>query len=263
MRWQVRRGKSSREIRHGGVLVDQRRDAWGVVEVVDHDRSRCLHFGSSIRQSGLRLDRPECPLFEYDDKLMAAAALHAEPRDVLILGLGAGSVARRLHGCLSAVTITAVERREVVIDLALEYFGLPADERLQLFTAEAEQFLEAIDAQWDLLLVDLFNAVGPDPALSRLRVFDLCRSRLRSGGVLVVNLWRNVTDDFENAREHLRACFGPDVWYLDEEDGNTVAYAFKGAPAVLDRSAGERLAALSLDPLLLRRLRLAARQTPR
>ena len=245
--------KSRHETRHGGRLVAERRDDHGLIEVVDHDNRRCLHFGSSIKQSCQSLEPPGRPIFHYDDKLLLAAALHPQPRDALILGLGAGSVASHLHRRMPELTLTAVERREAVINLALDYFNLPADERMALFTADADYFLDQIETRRDLIIIDLFDANGPAETVSTLRFFDRCRERLNRNGLLAINLWRTVPQAWDNATTHLTTVFGEPHWRLDEEDGNSILYAFRDAPPPLDRAFLDRCRKLGLPGKALRR----------
>ncbi len=242
--------------RHGGRLVHARRDDYGLIEVVDHPDRRCLHFGSPVQQSCLRRDGPPRPAFDHDRKLLLGAALHPDPRHILVLGLGGGTVAGHLHRHLPAARLTAVERREAVIDVALAWFDLPADERLQLYSADALLFLRELPGEYDLQLVDLFDAEGLDGAAQRLGFFDHCRDQLRPGGLLVMNLWRDERDAYLATCDALETGFGGRVWYLDEQEGNTVAYAFRDAAPTLDAAVRRRAAALGLDGAgLLRQLR--------
>ncbi len=245
--------KARYETRHGGRLVAERRDDFGLIEVVDHGNRRCLHFGSSIKQSCQSLTPPGRPVFHYDDKLLLAAALHPAPRDALILGLGAGSVASHLHRQMPDLSLTAVEQREAVIDIALDHFNLPADERMALFTAEADQFLDRIEQPRDLILVDLFDAHGPAPTVSTLRFFDHCRERLKRNGILAINLWRTAPEAWDNAIEHLTTAFGPKRWRLDEEDGNSIIYAFRDDPPPLNDAMLRRCRQLGIRGKALRR----------
>ena len=213
--------------RYGGHLIHAVRDDWGLIEVVDYPGKRSLHFGTPIQQSCLRFNAEYNPGFHYERKMMFGAALHQHPQKVLILGIGGGTIARHLYQNLTAAQITAVDRREAVIDIALEYFELPADDRMQLYTADAEQFLTEAPAEWDLILVDLFDAIGIDETALRLSFLDRCFAQLNDGGILVMNLWRDNDTAYFTACNYLETCFENQLWYLDEADGNTIAYAFK------------------------------------
>ncbi len=249
-------------MRYGGRLVHARRDEWGLIEVVDHGDRRCLHFGTPVQQSCLRCDGSSRPAFVHDEMLLLGAALHADPRAILLLGLGGGTVARHLHERLPQARLQAVERREAVIDVAMEWFGLPADERLVLYSAEADLFLREVTAAHDLLLVDLFDGQGLDETAQRGAFFVRCHDRLRSGGLLAVNLWRDEREACLAACDALEVVFEGRVWYLDEAEGNTVAYAFRDRLPQLDASQRQRATALGLDGAGLQR-RLRRRNGPR
>ncbi len=230
--------------RYGGYLIHAMRDDWGLIEVVDYPGKRSLHFGTPIQQSCLRFNAEYNPGFYYERKMMFGAALHQQPQNILILGIGGGTIARHLYQNLTAAQITAVDRREAVIDIALEYFELPADERMQLYTADAEQFLTEAPAEWDLVIVDLFDAIGIDETALSLSFLDRCFTQLHDNGILVMNLWRDEKTAYLTARDYLETCFKHKVWYLDEADGNTIAYAFKGGfpePSYLIQRIAKRL----------------------
>lgn len=246
----------SNKTRYGGQLIHARRDDWGLIEVVDVGEKRSLHFGTSVQQSRFRTGTDKKPGFYYERKMMFAAALHQKISKLLILGIGGGTIARHLHQSLPEISIAAVERREAVIDIALEYFELPADERLQLYTADAEQFLTEQPSEWDLIMVDLFDAIGVDETALKLSFLDLCYAQLSPRGVLVMNLWRDDDVTYFRACNYLESCFEQRVWYLYEADGNTIVYAFKDCFPSLLPSLGVVAKQLGLDDkLLLRQLK--------
>lgn len=233
--------------RYGGTLIHAVRDDWGLIEVVDSPGMRSLHFGTAIEQSCLLENSSLPPGFQHEHKMMLAAALHGHPEDALILGLGAGSVARHLYHSLPSLHLVAIERREAVIDVALDYFQLPADERMQLFTADAEHFLSEVEGEWDLIVVDLFDAMGMDEASLRLSFLDRCYEQLRADGLLTMNLWRDDKLAYDTACEYLETTFDEKVWYLDEADGNTIAYAFRGELPALDAPVQARAQHIGID----------------
>lgn len=212
--------------RYDGTLLHSVRDDWGLIEVIDHPNKRAMHFGTAIEQSSWLENAPVGPGFEHDRKLLFAAALTASQERGLVLGLGAGTVARQLYEKLPECHLDGVERREAVINVALEYFGLPADERMELYTADAEQFLCEVETPYDFIICDLFDGVGMDETALKLSFIDRCKGELRDNGVFAMNLWHSDPENFEMVRNYIEDCFENQVLYLSESDGNTVAYAF-------------------------------------
>lgn len=113
----------------------------------------------------------------------------ARRRDVLILGLGGGSVARLLRGVAPAARILGIELDREVIAAARRHFELDALD-LEIRHEDARRALASLRRRFDLVIDDVFVGAGravhkpdwiPEPGLSR--ALEL----LRPGGVLCVN----------------------------------------------------------------------------
>lgn len=216
--------------RYGGILLDAVRDQMGLVEVVQRGDTRSLHFGSTIEQSSYVPDMPDWLQFDYCRQLLLATVFPAVVDEVLLLGLGAGTLARYLlrHGA-APLRLDAVEYREVVADMAYRHFDLPIDPRLEIYIATAEQFLDAFERRWHVIVVDLYDAEGMNEEPARLRFLDTCRERLAPGGVMAINLWRTDADEFAAMLARLDQAFSGRLLLADADDANTVVYCFEAA----------------------------------
>lgn len=132
-------------------------------------------------------------------------------KDVLVLGLGLGSVIRILEERFHMNgDYTAVELDEGIIGLA-EEFGL-ADLRapVTVIAADAEIFLRLQhDRQWDLILLDIFMDDRIPDFFSSADCLDQITRCLSAGGLLVNNrLYRSAVDRSETER-YQREIFEP------------------------------------------------------
>lgn len=122
-----------------------------------------------------------------------AAPLLALPktrrRDVLLLGLGGGSVARVVRALAPDARIVGVEMSGEVLRAARRWLELDALD-IDVVQADARLYLQRARRRYDLIVEDLFMGSGravykpdwlPDPGL------DSIRRRLAPGGVLVSN----------------------------------------------------------------------------
>jgi len=110
-------------------------------------------------------------------------------RTALLLGLGAGSVARVLRALAPTLRITGVERDPAVIEAARRSFGL-AELGVELHLGDAAAFLARTRRRFDLVIDDVFVGAGAAPRKPDwLPVPGLERAarRLQSRGVLVSN----------------------------------------------------------------------------
>lgn len=84
-----------------------------------------------------------------------------DKKNVLMLGLGGGSVAKYLAGEYDHLKIDAVELDPVIIDIANEYFELSDIKNITTICADANEFVRACIKKYDLILIDLFIDTEP------------------------------------------------------------------------------------------------------
>lgn len=197
--------------------------------VLEERGSRSLHFSRSLVQSEMRLDAPWELEFAYTRHMMAFLLVITEPREVLVLGLGGGSLVKYCHRHLPDVRLTVVEIDPDVIAFR-EVFRVPADdERLRIRLGDAAEHIARSSAAADVILVDAFDRDGTAPSLSARDFYADARAALTARGVLVANL---VGEDRRRMAqlERIHAAFEGNVILVPvREDGNHVAFAFRDA----------------------------------
>lgn len=211
--------------KYGGEQVYSLRDEYGLIEVIDNAGIRSLHFETPIQQSSIDLRQPERLVFEYY-RVMCTALLFPHTLDkLLVLGLGGGALTRYLLDAKPDASITAVEFREGVVDVAFDWFQLPISPRLETWVTDAHAYVVQTKQRYDVIFVDLYDALGMSESLSELRFLDNCLATLTPGGALAINLWRSQKEAFHRSQEILADLVGTNVLYLDVDDANTVALA--------------------------------------
>jgi len=219
-----------------GRLIYQSHDDDGVIEVVEQNGVRSLHFGSSARQSSLRVDDPEKLELTYLRAMNSWMLFKDAPEQGLLLGLGGGSLARHLLYHFPDCRLVAVEYRKDVVRVARSHFGLPLDKRLKVIVDDGGEYVrrrvETLRGYFSLLFVDIFDHDGMSPSLSNIAFFDACRALLKDDGMLVVNLWRTDKELFATYRDWLNSAFQDRVLFLPVNDyDNVIGLAFnQGAP---------------------------------
>lgn len=188
--------------RYGGRLLHHGHDEYGSVEVVDDGACRSLHFGSEPKQSAMLTANPHHLHLSYTRAMTAALLFHEQPRRILLVGLGGGSLAKFLLHHYPEAQIDAIELRETVVAAAQDFFGLPEDPRLHIEVADAAWFINHSDesryGEYDLIMVDAFVSMGISRSVIGCYFHDACRNRLSASGVMSMNLW---SGDFITARE--------------------------------------------------------------
>jgi spermidine synthase len=157
------------------------------LSVVQDADTRYLRFDSSL-QSAMYVGDPYRTRFRYTDFFHLGVAYNPGARDVLYIGLGAGSSEKRLWRDFPEARITVVELDPVVVDVAHRYFAVPEDDpRLQIEVGDGRQYLVRSDDRWDVIVVDAFFADAIPFHLVTREFLELARSRLAPGGAIVTN----------------------------------------------------------------------------
>ena len=218
-----------------GELVHVAQDDQGELHVYDDGRFRYLTFGNQVEQSCLDLADPARLVHVYTQAMMLACLLSPRVDDVLLAGLGGGSLARAFRAYRPDARIVGIEQREAVIEVARAWFDLATDRRLRAEPGEAGDYLARSDRQFDLILSDLYLAEGVDPRQNQAGFLDNACRRLTSQGVLVINQWASEFAGNGEASQGLAEIFDERVLQLHVQGGNIISFAFRGELPRLQR----------------------------
>jgi spermidine synthase len=171
----------------GFELIYSKNTRYHGLSVVDDGDSRHLRFESSF-QSGMYLDNPFRTRYEYTDFLQLPLAYNPRARKILSIGLGGGSLQKRMWRDFPNVDQQVVELDPVVRDVAYRYFKLPRNPRLRVTVEDGRRFLQQHDERWDAIVIDAYFSDSLPFHLTTLEFVELARSRLAPGGVIASNL---------------------------------------------------------------------------
>ncbi len=150
-------------------------------------------------------------------------------KNLLVLGMGAGRSIDVTRAVAPEIEINAVEIDPEVVRVAREFFGLPQnDPRLHVHIADARPWLAEHEAKSDLVHIDLFQGGPYVPFyLTTVEFFQLVRSRISDGGVLMVNVYDESTEHelLDAMGATMREVF-PSVEMLSVHGGNHILFAF-------------------------------------
>ena len=237
------------------------------VDLSEEAGVRYLHFGSEWVQGAMRLARPWSLELAYTREMMAGLLLRAPadwPRTALLIGLGAGSLAKFIYRNLPDCRITVIEINPQVEYIARQYFKLPDDpRRLEVLTGCGADYVLSNPRHFDSILVDGFDPDARAGVLDTLPFYQACRASLSDKGLLAVSLLGH-NKGFAASAERIKLAFdGQAMVFPSSDSGNTIAFARSGQPVhvtleQLRERAGQLKANFRLDLLpTLSRLQLA------
>jgi len=202
------------------------------IDISEKKGVRYLHFGSDWVQGAMRIARPWSLELAYTREMMAGLLLRAAPdwpRRALLVGLGAGSLAKFIYRHRPTCRIQVVEIHPQVEAVARQYFNLPDDPmRLRITLGDGAEYMLRGGEDHDLILVDGFDADACSGALDTLPFYQACRARLSQNGLLAVNLLGRNRGAQASAGRISQAFDGRSLVLPPCEGGNTIAFAVDG-----------------------------------
>jgi spermidine synthase len=230
--------------------------------------TKAMQFSLGEIQSQMQIEDPHALDLEYTRTMMGFLLFMAEPRDITMIGLGGGSLAKFCHRHLARAHIRVVEINPHVIALRDDFHIPPDGARFQVLCGDGADYVANSADPCDVLLVDGFDYDGLPSRLCSQRFYDDCLDLLQPQGVMVVNLHSDHAL-FEICVDRIRRSFGAAVLVVDGGDlTNTIVFACKGQtfdshrvgvvrrPRQLDPGAADQLlASFALVTAALRDLR--------
>jgi spermidine synthase len=237
--------------------------------ILDQPDRRSLYFTLESVQSSMRLDAPDALSAPYKHKMMAFLLFNPDPRHIVMLGLGGGSLAKFCYRHLPAAHVTVVEINADVIALRNEFLVPEDDARFRVVHADGVHYVRTMSEPVDVMLVDAFDADGIAPSCASAAFYRDAAERLGPNGLFVMNLSGD-RRRYVTTLRGARAAFGDRLLLVPVEGrSNLVLFGFKtGDPEThlegIEERAENLAKRLELEfPRLLSRLRaghsLAAR----
>lgn len=205
-----------------GTVIHRERSLYRNILVYEHEGLRCMKFGvhDAGRQTCSSLADPRELVFEYTRMVMGALYLLPEPRRVLVIGLGGGSVPMALRAILPQAQIDSVELDPAVVRVAERFFGYRPDARSRAIAGDGRVFVKRAGRQgrrYDLVILDAFDHLYvPEHMITREYLLEV-RALLDEGGVIAANTfsssglhaaesatYHSVFGTFFNLRSHNR-----------------------------------------------------------
>jgi spermidine synthase len=147
-------------------------------------------FGRVMALDGV-IQTTEHDEFVYHEMMVHVPMLsHTNPESVLIIGGGDGGILREVLKHDSVKHVTQVEIDQGVVDMCVQYFpnhsqGAFDDPRLQLVITDGAAFIDNNTQQFDVIITDSTDPIGPGEVLFESSFYAGCARALTSGGILV------------------------------------------------------------------------------
>ena len=144
-------------------VVHKERSLYRNILVEDEGDLRCLKFNvksAQTQQSCYLKSQPHKLVFNYTKLLMASLLLNPEPKRILIIGLGGGTMSNTLAQLYPQSYIDNVEIDPAVIKVARDYFGFVENDKIKTYNQDGRIFIKRAllkKQQYDWIILDAFN----------------------------------------------------------------------------------------------------------
>ncbi|MFW2372983.1 MAG: methyltransferase [Gammaproteobacteria bacterium] len=222
--------------KYGGKLIYSGKDEYGPIEIVEfYNRMRSLHFGNKTQQTGMLLYNPIILIHKYTQAMLTSLS-YQTPEKVLILGLGAGSIAKFFLHHYHKLELSAVDLRPEVVRLGQEYFNLSREnDRFNIYYQNAEEFIntQSNSKKYDLILIDLFLTRKDQDINVNISPFvDKLPNLLSPTGQVYINLIGTEPNNYP-ALEAIRSAFNNNLYAITVDKSNTILLAGNTDPKIL------------------------------
>ncbi|HCW74429.1 MAG TPA: spermidine synthase [Clostridiaceae bacterium] len=167
-------------------------------------------FGKFFTLDGLVMITEKDEFIYHDMIVHVPMATNPNIRKVLVIGAGDGGTVRELVRYDSIEKIDMVEIDKLVVDVCRKYFpnstsGLD-DERVSLYFQDGLKFVSEKENEYDLIIVDSTDPIGPGEGLFTREFYSNCHRALTKDGILVNQHESPFYEDYAKAmqRAHKR-----------------------------------------------------------
>jgi spermidine synthase len=150
-------------------------------------------FGTLFRLDGCFMTSEKDEFFYHENLVHMSALAHPAPERALIIGGGDGGSAEELLKYPSMKSVTLCEIDLAVVDIARKHLsrvhrGALDDPRLDLRIGDGLEFVRDATDQYDLIVLDLPDPIGPATALYTPAFYRSCAARLSPVGALTLHI---------------------------------------------------------------------------
>jgi spermidine synthase len=214
-------------------VIHQERSLYRNILVDDKGDSRCLKFNvksNKTNQSCLYKSDPQRLVFNYTKLLFSGLLLIEEPKNILIIGLGGGTMSNTLHQLYPNSVITNVEIDPAVVKVARQYFGFIENQSVTSVIQDGRIFIKRAiikKQKYDWIILDAFNGDYIPEHLLTQEFIQETKSLLNENGVLSANTF-SVSDLYAHESATYKSVFGDFYNVRNYKNSNRIILASKG-----------------------------------
>ncbi|WP_374991016.1 spermidine synthase [Pseudoalteromonas haloplanktis] len=217
-------------------IIHKERSLYRNILVEENGDLRCLKFDEKTRtssQSCMYVSKPKELVFNYTKLTFASLLMIDNPQNVLIIGLGGGTLSNVIHQLYPQASIENVEIDPAVIKVARDYFDFIETEKVTAKVQDGRIFIKRAaikKEQYDWIILDAFNGDYIPEHLLTKEFFDEIKSVLAPNGIIAANTFSS-SKLYQHESATYHAVFGDFINVTTEKNSNRIILAgFKAPP---------------------------------
>jgi spermidine synthase len=205
-------------------VIHQERSLYRNILVEDNGDLRCLKFNvksSKTQQSCFLKSQPQQLVFNYTKLLMTSLLMMPEPKRILIVGLGGGTMSNTLAQIYPQSQIDNIEIDHAVIKVARDYFGFFENNQIKTYNQDGRIYIKRAllkKQQYDWIILDAFNGDYIPEHLMTKEFLQEAKALLSKNGILSANTF-SLSELYAHESATYKAVFGD--FYQVSNQGNS------------------------------------------
>lgn len=173
-----------------GKLLFEKDSHYGKIKVVDYNIKYRSVFIDGALQSLYDIQSKE-HFLKYIDVMLQAVNYFGTPKNILVVGLGGGSIDSKLKS--TSAQIDNVEIDPVIEYVARKFFDFTGNSII----ADGRHYLRTTKKKYDIVLLDVYSGYSICPYLFTKEAFTDIKSVLTERGIAVINTVAQINYDKE------------------------------------------------------------------
>lgn len=245
-------------------VVHKERSLYRNILVEDKGDLRCLKFNvksTKTQQSCYLKSQPQQLVFNYTKLLMASLLFNPEPKRILIIGLGGGTMSNALAQLYPQSQIDNVEIDPAVINVARDYFGFVENDKITTYNQDGRIFIKRAllkKQSYDWIILDAFNGDYIPEHLLTKEFLQETKALLSDNGILSSNTF-SLSKLYAHESATYKAVYGDFYQVSNQTNSNRIILVSKKGftdsaitPSKLDK-LNDKLSFYGVDIKLLYR----------
>lgn len=173
--------------------IHEEKSKYRDIAVIQNGDRRCLLFNvhrGDRNQTCMFVSEPDRLVFDYTRMSFAGLLLKPDPKKILIIGLGGGSLPLTFNDLFPDAQIDTVEIDEAVVRVAKQFFFFEERSNMQVFIDDGRPFIKRASIRkqkYDYIILDAFSGDYIPEHMLTQEFLEEVKSVMTEDGVLVAN----------------------------------------------------------------------------